>query len=163
MKLINRIHILLVGIFGGQQLAINAAQVVQAPASVPATALGNNGQPVILPGAIVSVGLPADLDVERVRQRKIQLMNAGTEGLLAEKLAIDAETQQLQRDRGLAAEVSTKEVPVTTTVPEVTLKPDGSAGSLEDKTVDQLKELAASRKIEITSGMKKADIIAALA
>ncbi len=38
----------------------------------------------------------------------------------------------------------------------------GDTRPLEDRTVDELKELAASRNIEITSSMKKADIIEAL-
>lgn len=46
----------------------------------------------------VSVGLPSGLDPEKVRARKSALIAAGTEPLLAEKLASVAEEQQLRRD-----------------------------------------------------------------
>lgn len=46
----------------------------------------------------VSVGLPAGLAPEKVRARKAALIAAGTEPLLAEKLAIDACEQQAARD-----------------------------------------------------------------
>lgn len=46
----------------------------------------------------ISVGLPAGLDPEKVRARKAALIAAGTDPLLAEKLAIDAEGQQAARD-----------------------------------------------------------------
>lgn len=136
MKSFNRIRFLLVvavaAIFDGicgRKLAINAAAapLVEAPESVPAEGLVDPQTRQVLPGAVVTVGLPKDLDVEKVRQRKIALMRAGTEALLAEKLAIDAETQQLQRDKHLTADVHMEEVPVTAKVPVVDLKPDPKA------------------------------------
>jgi len=148
----------------GRELALNEALVAPAPESVPVQALtGADGQPIVATAPVVTVGVPGNLDPKKVLERKMALIKAGTEPLIAEKLAIDAESQQALRDQGLAAELKLKQVPVTAQVADLTVKPDGSTeGALEDKTVDQLKELAASRKVEITSGMKKADIIAAL-
>ena len=51
----------------------------------------------------VTVGLPSGLDPEKVRTRKGALIAAGTDPLLAEKLAIDAELQQSARDEHNAA------------------------------------------------------------
>jgi hypothetical protein len=48
--------------------------------------------------APITVGLPSGLDPEKVRARKGALIAAGTDPLLAEKLAIDAELQQAARD-----------------------------------------------------------------
>ena len=46
----------------------------------------------------VTVGLPSGLDKIKVAARKKALISAGTDTLLAEKLAIDAESAQLKRD-----------------------------------------------------------------
>lgn len=73
-----------------------------------------------------TVGLPHNLDPEAVLKRKVALINAGTEPLLAEKFAIDAEQQQHLRDKHLKAVATLKEVPATTEVIEVTTEPDGS-------------------------------------
>lgn len=71
----------------------------------------------------VSVGLPSGLDPEKVRDRKIALIAAGTEPLLAEKLAIDAETLQVARDASLKPVIATVEVPVIAEVPIVAAEP----------------------------------------
>ena len=50
------------------------------------------------PAPEVTVGLPSGLDKSKVLARKKALIAAGTDTLLAEKLAIDAESAQLKRD-----------------------------------------------------------------
>ncbi len=75
----------------------------------------------------VTVGIPTGLDPEAIRRRKAALIAAGTDPLLAEKLATDAEEQQALRDLQLKAEVSTVEVPVVAEVAVVTASPDAAA------------------------------------
>lgn len=54
--------------------------------------------------ATVTVGVPKGLDPEAVRRRKALLMRAGVDPLLAEGLAVSAETEQALLDERVAAE-----------------------------------------------------------
>jgi len=56
------------------------------------------------PAPEATIGLPSGLKSEAVLARKRALIGAGTEPLLAEKLAIDAESAQVARDKAIAAE-----------------------------------------------------------
>lgn len=58
--------------------------------------------------APVSVGLPEGLAPEKVRARKAALIAAGTDPLLAEKLAIDACLAQADRDKANAVKPEKK-------------------------------------------------------
>ena len=80
------------------------------------------------PAVHMTVGLPQGLNPEAVLKRKAALINAGTEPLLAEKFAIDAEQQQHLRDKHLKAVATTKTVPVTTEVTTVKTVKDAEKG-----------------------------------
>jgi hypothetical protein len=112
----------------GRELAINATAVVEAPESVPAESyFAPDAAGLAAPASIpVTVGLPKDVDPKKVLDRKIALMRAGTEPLIAEKLAIDAEAQQALRDKHLKAEVHLEDRPVTAKVAVVETEPDAS-------------------------------------
>jgi hypothetical protein len=112
----------------GSELAINATVVVEAPESVPVESyIAPDAAGLAAPASIpVTVGLPKDVDPQKVLSRKTALMRAGTEPLIAEKLAIDAEAQQALRDKNLKAEVHLEEVPVTAKVAVVETEPDAS-------------------------------------
>jgi hypothetical protein len=56
------------------------------------------------PAPEVTVGLPSGLDQNAVVERKRALIAAGTDPLLAEKLAVDAEVQQAARNKQIIEE-----------------------------------------------------------
>jgi hypothetical protein len=91
-----------------------------------------------------SIGLPDGVDPDKVNARRAALIQAGTDPLLAGKLAIDAEAQQAIRDRKLAAGAA------------------ASGSSINKLTVTQLTELAEEKGVDLGGATKKADILAAL-
>jgi hypothetical protein len=97
----------------GRGLAVNEA---------PATAAIPGTLPPETP--VVTVGIPTNLKPEKIAARKKALMDAGTEPLLAEKLAVDAEQQQYLRDHHLSVEATVKERTVKEDVLEIKAKKD---------------------------------------
>lgn len=73
---------------------------------------------------VVTVGIPTNLDPDKVLARKKALIAAGTEPLLAEKLAIDAEQQQYLRDHHLSVEATVKQRTAKEDVLEIKAKKD---------------------------------------
>jgi hypothetical protein len=83
----------------GRGLAVNEAPVAAIPGTLPSET------------PVVTVGIPTNLDPEKILARKKALIAAGTEPLLAEKLAIDAEQQQYLRDHQLSVSATVEERP----------------------------------------------------
>jgi hypothetical protein len=81
----------------GRGLAVNEAPAAAIPGTLPADT------------PVVTVGIPTNLNPEKILARKKALIEAGTEPLLAEKLAIDAEQQQYLRDHHLSLEAKVEE------------------------------------------------------
>ncbi len=73
---------------------------------------------------VVTVGLPKNLNPEKILARKKALIDAGTEPLLAEKLATDAEQQQYLRDHHLGLEAKVEKRVVEEDVLVVKTKKD---------------------------------------
>lgn len=114
---------------------------------------------------VVTVGIPTNLDPKKVLERKKALIAAGTEPLLAEKLAVDAEQQQYLRDHHLSTSASVEERPVTETVLVIKTHPDGEPEEVDlgSKTVAELTELASMNGYDLKGATKKADIMKAIA
>lgn len=85
----------------GRGLAVNEAPVAAIPGTLPPET------------PVVTVGIPTNLKPEKILARKKALIEAGTEPLLAEKLAIDAEQQQYLRDHHLSLEATVEKRPST--------------------------------------------------
>lgn len=136
----------------GRGLAVNAAPAAPIPGTLPPET------------PVVTVGLPTNLDSDKVLARKKALIAAGTEPLLAEKLAIDAEQQQYLRDHHLSVTATVEERPATETVLKLRTHPDGEAEDVDlgSKTVAELTELASTNGYDLKGATKKADIIKAI-
>jgi hypothetical protein len=138
----------------GRGLAVN-----EAPASAPVIA---GTLPPETP--VVTVGLPKNVDHDKVLARKEALIKAGTEPLLAEKIAIDAEQQQWLRDHHKGVEAHVEERTSKERVLKIKTKPDGSPEEvdLESMTIADLTALAETNDYDLGGATKKADIIAAI-
>jgi len=134
----------------GRGLAVNEAPAI--PGTLPPET------------PVVTVGIPTNLDPDKVLARKKALIAAGTEPLLAEKLAIDAEQQQYLRDHHLSVTATVEERPATETVLKLRTHPDGEAEEVDlgSKTVAELTELASTNGYDLKGATKKADIIKAI-
>jgi hypothetical protein len=113
---------------------------------------------------VVTVGIPKNLDPDKVLKRKEALIRAGTEPLLAEKLATDAEQQQYLRDHQLSISATVETRATTERVLVIKTHPDGEPESvdLDSLTVAQLTDLAATNNYDLKGASKKADIISAI-
>jgi len=136
----------------GRGLAVNEAPVAAIPGTLPPET------------PVVTVGLPKTLDPDKILARKKALMAAGTEPLLAEKLAIDAEQQQYLRDHQLSVSATVEERPITEKVLVIKTHADGEPEKvdLESLTIAGLTDLAAANNYDLKGATKKADIIAAI-
>jgi hypothetical protein len=134
----------------GRGLAVNEAPAI--PGTLP------------LETPVVTVGVPTNLAPDKVLARKKALIEAGTEPLLAEKLAIDAEQQQYLRDHHLSLSATVEERPATETVLKIKTHPDGEAEDVDlgSLTVPKLKELAEANEYDLKGATNKADIIKAI-
>lgn len=137
----------------GRGLAVNEAPVT---AAIPGTL------PPETP--VVTVGIPTNLDAEKVLARKKALIAAGTEPLIAEKFAIDAEQQQYLRDHELTLEAKVETRTAKENVLVIKAHPDGEATEVDlgAMTVADLTGLAAKHEYDLKGATKKADIIAAI-
>ena len=137
----------------GRGLAVNEAPAV---AAIPGTL------PPETP--VVTVGIPKNLDPEKILARKKALIDAGTEPLLAEKLATDAEQQQWLRDHHLSITATVEERPSTEKVLMIRTHPDGQPEEvdLESLTIAQLTEIAETNNYDLKGATRKGDIITAI-
>jgi hypothetical protein len=136
----------------GRGLAVNEAPVAAIPGTLPPET------------PVVTVGIPTNLDPDKILDRKKRLIAAGTEPLLAEKLAIDAEQQQYLRDHHLSIEATVEERPATETVLKIRTKPDGELEDVDlgKMTIAQLTELAEANEWDLGGATKRADIVKAI-
>jgi hypothetical protein len=136
----------------GRGLAVNEAPAAPIPGTLPSDT------------PVVTVGIPTNLDPNKILARKKALIAAGTEPLLAEKLAIDAEQQQWLRDNELSVSATVEQRPVTENVLVIKTHPDGEPEevNLESLSVAKLTELAETNSYDLKGATKKADIIKAI-
>jgi len=136
----------------GRGLAVNEAAVAAIPGTLPPET------------PVVTVGIPTNLDPDKILARKKALIAAGTEALLAEKLAIDAEQQQYLRDHHLSVSATVEDRPATEKVLKLKTQPDGQPEevNLDSMTIADLTELAEVNGYDLKGATKKSDIIAAI-
>jgi hypothetical protein len=133
-------------------LAVNEAPTAPIPGTLPSDT------------PVVTIGIPTNLDPNKVLARKKALIAAGTEPLLAEKLAIDAEQQQYLRDNQLSVSATVEERQTTEKVLVLKTHPDGEPENvdLENLSIAKLTELAEVNSIDLKGARKHADIVAAI-
>ena len=136
----------------GRGLAVNEAPAAPIPGTLPPET------------PVVTVGIPTNLDPGKILARKKALIAAGTEPLLAEKLAIDAEQQQYLRDHHLSVSATVEERTTTEKVLVLKTHPDGEPEDvdLEKLSVPKLTELAETNSIDLKGARNRADIVAAI-